>query len=329
MAEQGLAWGLVESKVPPPPPRSEGLEVLSRHECLRLLARGGLGRVAVSVGALPTVLPVHFAVVGEDVVFPVVPGGELDMAVRDAVVAFEADHIDPATGWSVVVTGIATEVSEVEKLRLLRTTPALAWALEEHQCFFRIPAEMVSGRRILRQPLHVSGSVVPLFATGSASDPAGPAHVIRAPCDGLHRDAIPAEECLRLLASEEVGRLAVVLAGQPRVFPVNYALDGDAVVFRTAPGSKLEAISRSLVAFEVDRFSPSSGTGWSVVVEGFAQEVTSADAPGLRERMAALRVRPWTSGDRHHYVRIIPVSITGSRLRPAESQGPESTSSQH
>lgn len=329
MAEQGVAWGLVASDVPPPPPRSEGLEVLPRQECLRLLAPGGLGRVAVSVGALPTVLPVHFALVGEDVVFPAVSGGELDMAVRDAVVAFEADHIDPATGWSVVVTGVATEVSEVEKLRLLRATPALAWALEERQCFFRIPAEMVSGRRILRQPLHVAGSVAPMFATRLAPDPGRPADGVGAPFDGIPRDAIPAEECLRLLATQEVGRLAVVLAGQPRLFPVNYALDGDAVVFRTAPGSKLEAISRSLVAFEADRFSPSSETGWSVVVEGIAQEVTSADAPGLRERMAALRVRPWASGDRHHYVRIIPFSITGSRLRPAESRGPESTSSQH
>jgi nitroimidazol reductase NimA-like FMN-containing flavoprotein (pyridoxamine 5'-phosphate oxidase superfamily) len=107
----------------------------------------------------------------------------------------------------------------------------------------------------------------------------------------------------------------VVLAGRPAVFPVNYALDGDAVVFRTAPGTKLEAISRSLVAFQVDCWAP-SGTGWSVVVEGFAQEVTSADAPGLRERLAALPLRPWAPGDRLHFVRIVPFTITGARLHP-------------
>lgn len=89
-------------------------------------------------------------------------------------------------------------------------------------------------------------------------------------------------------------------------------------MFRTGPGTKLEAISRSLAAFEVDRLSPVSLAGWSVVVEGIAQEVTSADAPGVRERLADLPVRPWAAGDRHHFVRIVAMSITGIRLSPAD-----------
>ncbi len=271
-------------------------EVLPRDECLRLLSKAPLGRVAVSVGALPMVLPVQFALVGDDVVFPADRGGELDVAARNAVVAFEADSIDPGTGWSVVATGVATEV------------PGAAG-------FLRISTEIVSGRRFLRAPLYVAGSVSAKCATVGAVARPGP-QPDPGPYDGSVMEPIGFDECLRLLATEEVGRLAVVVDHQPKVFPVNYALDGDAVVFRTAPGTKLEAVSRSLVAFEVDRLA-SPTRAWTVTVEGLAQEITSADAPGLRERLAALRVRPWASGDRLHYVRIVPLSVTGRRLRLA------------
>jgi nitroimidazol reductase NimA-like FMN-containing flavoprotein (pyridoxamine 5'-phosphate oxidase superfamily) len=297
---------------PARPPRNEEFETLTAQECLRLLALAGMGRVAVSVAALPAVLPVPFALFGNDVVFPAVPGGAVDVAVRNAVVAFEADSIDPLSGWSVVVTGIATEVTDPETIVLLEAIPAFHRPPGEHQ-FFRIPTEMVSGRRLTRQPVHVGGVVLSLAA--KRPSPNGAAEATQPPWGGSHLEAIPTQECLALLASEEVGHLAVVLAGRPAVFPVNYALDGDAVVFRTAPGTKLEAVSRSLVAFQVDRWAP-SGTGWSVVVEGFAQEVTSADAPGLRERLAALPLRPWAPGDRLHFVRIVPFAITGTRAHP-------------
>jgi hypothetical protein len=316
MTEHERASGFsVASAAPAPPPRGEGLETLGRQECLRILAGAGKGRVAVSVGALPTVLPVRFILVGEDVLFPAPPGSELAVAVRGAVVAFEADHIDPGGGWSVVVTGIATEVDEQELLD--QVIPTLPVAGGEPQCFFRVPTEIISGRRLPRAPMHVAGAVPVASATSTAKAGAAQPDALPSLLDPAPHESLSPEECLRLLATEEVGRLVVVLAGQPLVFPLNYALDGDAVVFRTAPGTKLEAISRSLVAFEVDRWASSCQAGWSVVVEGIAQEVTSADAPGLRERLAALPVRPLATGDRLHFVRIVPMSITGSRLRLA------------
>ena len=67
--------------------------------------------MAASVEALPVVRPVPFALVGEDLVFPVLPGDNLEEAVRGAVVAFETDLIDPIEGWSVVVTGVASSGS--------------------------------------------------------------------------------------------------------------------------------------------------------------------------------------------------------------------------
>ncbi|MEW6470871.1 MAG: pyridoxamine 5'-phosphate oxidase family protein [Actinomycetota bacterium] len=293
-----------------------GAEVLGRQDCLRLLAQTNVGRVAVSVGALPAVLPLRFAVVGDNVIFPGVRGGELDAAVRDTVVAVEADHSGPDGGWSVVVTGIATEATDAPEVHPGLGNLVAGDGTGEPLCWFEVPAEIVSGRRIPRPPLHVAGTVpASLLASlaGFGSAPAGGT----APVDGSRLEPLPVEECLALLATEDVGRLVVVLAGEPLVFPLNYALDGDAVVFRTATGTKLHAIARSLVAFEVDRWS-TSGSGWTVTIQGWAQEVTSADAPGLRERLAALPVHPLAGGgDKHHYVRIVPCSISGSRLRRA------------
>ena len=64
--------------------------------------------------ALPVILPVRYAVIGETVVFRTAPGTKLTAAMRRSVVAFEADRGDPcgAWGWSVLVQGVASEVTD-------------------------------------------------------------------------------------------------------------------------------------------------------------------------------------------------------------------------
>lgn len=130
---------------------------------------------------------------------------------------------------------------------------------------------------------------------------------------GLER--ISREECIALLNSGDVGRLVVVDGGRPLIFPVNYAMDGDAPVFRTASGTKLWAASRSPVAFEVDEIDSESHTGWSVVVHGVAQEITAFDSGALRMRVYGLPVHPWANGDKPSIVRIVPRLVTGRRIR--------------
>ncbi len=72
----------------------------------------------------------------------------------------------------------------------------------------------------------------------------------------------------------------------PVILPVRYALMGETVVFRTAPGSKLAAaMRRSVVAFEADRCDPCGNWGWSVLVQGVASEVSD---PALRAAARAL-----------------------------------------
>jgi uncharacterized protein len=119
--------------------------------------------------------------------------------------------------------------------------------------------------------------------------------------------------CLRLLADDEIGRLAVVSGGAPAIFPVNYAVDGEAIVFRTAPGTKLEAVGRAPACFEIDAFDRATRHGWSVVVTGRLEEVDEYAARELA-RVQALGVSPWAEGERAHFLRLVPDRITGRRV---------------
>ena len=119
-------------------------------------------------------------------------------------------------------------------------------------------------------------------------------------------------ECHKLLAERHLGRLALTDPDEPVIFPVNYVLDEGAVVFRTDPGSKLDAIAGGArVAFEVDAVDEGSRTGWRVVVRGRAAEVSE---PADLDRLRGLPLYPWAPGAKARYVRIRPVSVTGRRI---------------
>ena len=134
-------------------------------------------------------------------------------------------------------------------------------------------------------------------------------------------ETIERDECVRLLGTQDVGRIAFVNGGAPDVLPVNYAVDGDAIVFATAAGSKLWSAERGPVAFEVDWTDPATRTGWSVVVHGRAQEITEFDSPDVVRRIRQLPVHPWAGGDRPHLVRITAGTITGRRIGRRRSGG--------
>ncbi|HVT75873.1 MAG TPA: pyridoxamine 5'-phosphate oxidase family protein [Acidimicrobiales bacterium] len=121
-------------------------------------------------------------------------------------------------------------------------------------------------------------------------------------------------ECLRRLAADEIGRLAVIDGVTPLIFPVNYVLDGDTIVFRTNPGTKLDHGPRAQACFEVDHFDHADHTGWSVVAVGRLEEVTRYD-PAAFERVRALPIDPWASGDKTHWMRVVPDRFTGREVR--------------
>jgi hypothetical protein len=128
-----------------------GLEVLDRVECLRLLATATIGRVAVTVGALPVILPVNFRLVGEQIAFRTGVGTKLDAATSNAIVAFEADAMEPFShaGWSVVVTGAVGPASGPDRLAELERANIPRWAPAGQDRIVELSTEIVTGRRIV------------------------------------------------------------------------------------------------------------------------------------------------------------------------------------
>lgn len=132
--------------------------------------------------------------------------------------------------------------------------------------------------------------------------------------DGRYLEEIPLDECIALLRSMSVGRIAVALPAEgdsPLVVPVNYVVDGDVVVFRTDPGSKLDRLHETSVSFQVDLIDPFHRTGWSVLVRGVAREASADEAEHVH-------VQSWAGGPKLHWVRVTPLAITGRRIRLPE-----------
>jgi nitroimidazol reductase NimA-like FMN-containing flavoprotein (pyridoxamine 5'-phosphate oxidase superfamily) len=119
---------------------------------------------------------------------------------------------------------------------------------------------------------------------------------------------------MNLLAAVAVGRVAVVVDGHPEIYPVNYALDGDSVVFRTAEGTPLNHASLTQVAFEVDEVDETTRTGWSVMVKGQADDIGGA-VDATSERRRRLPLATWAPGERDRWFVIRPREVTGRRLR--------------
>jgi uncharacterized protein len=120
-------------------------------ECLALLAHAPIGRVALSIGALPAVRTVRFALSDGSIVFRVAPNSQLLRAAAGAVVAFHADHYDEQAGdgWSVVAHGACEEITNVDALTSMRALPMVPWAdtpTGDH--FLRIPITMITGERV-------------------------------------------------------------------------------------------------------------------------------------------------------------------------------------
>ncbi|MFB8385626.1 pyridoxamine 5'-phosphate oxidase family protein [Microbacterium sp. NPDC055910] len=122
------------------------------------------------------------------------------------------------------------------------------------------------------------------------------------------------DECWERLRGQELGRLVTRVGEVIDIFPVNYVVDGDAVLFRTAQGSKLfELTANDEVLFEVDDHTDTDA--WSVVLRGRAHVLdTSAEV----ERADGLGLTPWIPTLKYTYVRVTATSLTGRAFERAE-----------
>ena len=117
---------------------------------------------------------------------------------------------------------------------------------------------------------------------------------------------LSAEQCWAMLRAHEFGRLAFRLAEEVHITPINYAVDHDALLFRTAEGNKLlSVVLGSQVAFEIDEYDQDSAR--SVVVRGWPRLLGEDEA----HRADNVPLRPWVPGLKCNVVEIAPEAITG------------------
>jgi len=126
---------------------------------------------------------------------------------------------------------------------------------------------------------------------------------------------VKTEECWRLLASTELGRIATSAGASIDIFPVNYAVDGESIVFRTAPGTKLlELAINDHVAFEIDGHDDDAA--WSVIAKGVAERLERQSDMDAAEELG---LTPWIPTLKYRWVRIHATEVSGRRF----ARGPE------
>ncbi|HEV7865837.1 MAG TPA: pyridoxamine 5'-phosphate oxidase family protein [Acidimicrobiia bacterium] len=287
------------------------LERLSGAECRQLLPAAPIGRLAVGTPHFPSIEPVSFALVEGEIVIAVRAGSAGEALAAGARVTFEADRLDYdlRRGWSVAVTG---PIEDLDADVVPLVTPLLSpWRPAAGDRLLLIRSEQIRGHRVVAGA--VAATADPQATSGPSSG--GPPAVVPT----VRRSLLNAGESFTLLerGEERVGRLVITVAGEPLVFPLNYAVQDDAIVFRTQVGTKLTGITRSMATFQVDHID-ASGQGWSVTFEGLAQEVLDADPAELRARLDNLALDTWPGGDRQHVVRITPYAVRGTRWTAAE-----------
>lgn len=119
------------------------------------------------------------------------------------------------------------------------------------------------------------------------------------------------QECWDRMREQRVGRLVTHVTDIVDIVPINYVVDGETIVFRTAPGNKLAELTvNSSVVFEADSFDEESG--WSVVLRGRAR-VMYKESEVLEAEQ--LPLRPFVPTVKRVFVRVEDATVTGRAFR--------------
>jgi uncharacterized protein len=129
-----------------------------------------------------------------------------------------------------------------------------------------------------------------------------------------HFEALGREQCLVLLESNHLGRVAWQAADLPQILPVTYAMHQGSVYFRTTPDGILSELAQpTRVALEVDELDQQTRSGWSIVLHGRTSAVSEPDA--LANLWAADSLVPWAGGNRTLFICIRPDRVSGRVVR--------------
>lgn len=130
---------------------------------------------------------------------------------------------------------------------------------------------------------------------------------------GSGLQALTEQQCWEFLAPGGVGRVVFDSPRGPVALPVNFALLGRTVVFRTREHSEIASlVGPELAGFEVDRIDDAQQQGWSVMITGQVRNPREDEV----EEVKSLGVTPWAGGERHAYLLLEPAEVTGRRIGP-------------
>lgn len=123
---------------------------------------------------------------------------------------------------------------------------------------------------------------------------------------------LTAPECWEKLGARGVGRIALPVQPGPAVFPVNYTVDAETIVYRTAPQGAAAPEPGTAVSFQADRIDDHLSNGWSVLITGTAEHL---DDPETIQRLTEEHAsEPWAGGGRPLWIRVRPDRITGRQV---------------
>ena len=133
------------------------------------------------------------------------------------------------------------------------------------------------------------------------------------PASGRVLQTLTPAECYDLLSPGGLGRVVFSTLDGPVALPVNFAMVGQTVVLRTGVDTQLASHLDCKAGFEVDRLDETLSEGWSVLVTGHAVRVKKEEQ--VRHLEMAAHLQPWAGGARDVYVQIMPLHISGRRIR--------------
>ncbi|MBO0833435.1 MAG: pyridoxamine 5'-phosphate oxidase family protein [Actinobacteria bacterium] len=136
------------------------LEELDESECLRLIAPGGVGRLAFAGRYYLTVQPVNYKLHNGAILFRTAENSTTDEDLRTGIanaeyrVAFEIDEFDTASreGWSVLVQGPAHHVDTESERAEVEAAGVESWPDGGREHFISITPRRITGRRVRRSP---------------------------------------------------------------------------------------------------------------------------------------------------------------------------------
>jgi nitroimidazol reductase NimA-like FMN-containing flavoprotein (pyridoxamine 5'-phosphate oxidase superfamily) len=121
------------------------VEPLSQRSSWDYLQSTDVGRLALTSGALPVIVPVAYTVVDDAIVFRTGPHRALSPSTAGAVVAFETGDLQLGReeGWSVLVRGVVHQLGAADPL---------PHGEPPHDVLLALQARIIEGSRVHFDP---------------------------------------------------------------------------------------------------------------------------------------------------------------------------------